>query len=178
MKKLAFIFFVIISFCSCDGRYKLKNSKVEAVKAFNAKTQNEPILKFIPEESAQIEIDTLINNKTHIKIISKLSHDNVVMVPSQTSQSNITLAYKNTVANISVLQKDHAIFHKNIDKSWFENKNHFWKHAVLESVWVNQEQSLNDLIVFDIVFKNPLLKTDKLCYLIVDSIGNHKIKFT
>ncbi|TPV31551.1 hypothetical protein FJ651_15305 [Paucihalobacter ruber] len=165
-----------ICFCSCDGRYKLKSSKPEAVKTFSAKTQNETVIKYIPNKIAEIEVDTLIYNKTNIKIYSKLNKHNVVNVPAESSNPSTVLAYQNAQTTVLVQQEDRELFNKSIDKTLFYNTDLFWNYAVLESVWVNEEQSLANSIVLDVVFKNPVLKIDRLCYLIVNENGSYTIK--
>lgn len=176
MKSVIFIFLVIISFCSCDGRYKLKSSKAEAIKGFNLKTLNEPILKYIPEYHAEMVSDTIINNRIQIKITSKLNNRDLVTVASQTPQTKAIFAYKNAQIEVLIQQKDRVLFNKIIDSSLFANTESFWNHAVLESVWVNQDLSLNNSIVLDVVYKNPELKTEKLFYLTVDEKGRYKVE--
>lgn len=176
MIRLLVLLFIGIGVFSCDGRYKLKSSKPEAVKTFSAKTQNETVIKYIPNKIAEIEVDTLIYNKTNIKIYSKLNKHDVVTVPTESSNPSTVLAYQNAQTTVLVQQKDRELFNKSIDKTLFDNTDLFWNYAVLESVWVNEEQSSANSIVLDVVFKNPVLKIERLCYLIVNENGSYTIK--
>jgi len=176
MIRLLVFLFIGIGFCSCDGRCKLKSSKAEAVKTFSAKTQNETVFKYIPNKTAEIEVDILINNKTNIKFYSKLNKHNVVTVLSESSNPHTVLAYQNAQTTVTVSEEDRVIFKKSIDKTLFDNTDLFWSYAVLESVWVNDEQTLANCIVLDVVFKNPILKNEKMCYLMVNEDGSYSFK--
>lgn len=167
---------ITIGLCSCEGRYKLKNSKVEAVKAFSLMTQNEIIFKYVPNQTVKIEADTLINDQTHIKISSKLNKHDVVLVPNKSTNTQTLLAYQNAQTSVLVKQKELVLFNKNIDKTLFYNSDSFWKFAILESVWVNQEQSVANRVVIDVIFKNPVLKHEKLCHLIVMDNGSFSVQ--
>jgi hypothetical protein len=176
MIRLLVILFIGIGLCSCDGRYKLKSSKPEAVKTFSLKTQNETVIKYIPNKTAEIEVDTLIYNKTNIKISSRLNKHDVVTIPADSSHPNTILAYQNTQTTVFIKQENRVLFNKSIDKTLFDNTDSFWNYALLESVWVNEEQSLAHSIVLDVVFKNPVLKNERLYNITVKENGSYIVK--
>ena len=169
---------IVLFIFNCDGRHQLKHSRTEAVKAFNLKTQHETVLEYIPNKTVEIVSDTIINHQTHIKISSKLNKHDVVLVPKELSENKTVLAYQNAQTTVLVKQKELVLFNKSIDKTLFNNNNAdaFWKFAVLESAWVNQELSIANTAVIDIIFKNPVLKNEKLCHLIVKEDGSYSVE--
>lgn len=167
---------IVLSIFNCDGRHQLKHSQTEAVKAFSLKTQHETVLEYIPNKTVEIVTDTLINYQTHIKISSKLNKHHVVLVPKKLSENKTMLAYQNAQTTVLVKQNELILFNKNIDKTLFYNSDSFWKFAVLESAWVNQELSIANTVVIDVIFKNPVLKHEKLCLLKINKDGSHSVE--
>ena len=176
MMRLLICLLITLFIFNCDGRHQLKDSQTEAVKAFNLKTQHETVLEYIPNQTIEIETDTIINHQTHIKISSKLNKHDVVLVPKESTNTHTVLAYQNAQTKVLVKQNELVLFNKNIDKTLFYNSDSFWKFAVLESAWVNQEQSVANTVVIDVIFKNPVLKDEKLCFLMVKSDGSYSVQ--
>ena len=161
---------------NCDGRRQLKNSQAEAVKTFSLNTQHETVIEYIPNKTVEIVTDTIINHQTHIKISAKLNKHDMVFVPKKSTMANAVIAYQNAQASVLIKQKESVLFNKSIDKTMFNNTDEFWKYAVLESVWVNQELSSDNAVVIDVIFKNPLLNHEKLCYLKVKDSGDYTVQ--
>lgn len=171
---ISFTILVGVSFYSCDGRYKQKDSQKIAVEKFIRATHNLEAVSLIPEYPAAIVTDTIISSQIKVHIKTNTIDNEVLKIRSQTNQA-IT-AYRKNESYIEITNNDHLVFSKNIDIEMFITTDVFWNSAILESVWVNEFESNNQEVYLDIVYKNPVTNSYRFFEMLVQKDGNYTIK--
>lgn len=171
---MSFAILTSVSFFSCDGRYKQKDSQKIAVQKFIKATQNLENISFVPEHPAIIVTDTIIASQIKVHIKTKTSDKEVVKVGSETNHT--FTAYRKNESYIEITNNNNLVFSKNVNIEMFITDDVFWKTAILESVWVNEFESNNQEVYLDIVYKNPATNSYRFFEMLVNKDGNYTIK--
>jgi len=158
-----------IAIVSCDGRDRVYKKNQDVFK-LDDKTNSEKIT-YIPEAYTETKTDTIISTdfNIHIKYFS-LMNSSVELSKNE--------LHRNFESQIIVYKKEKLIFNEMITKSDFINSNElqFWDNAIMQYVWLDEEQSNHSQVVINYSFLLPKTNTFQSFTLLIDQKGNRKIR--
>ena len=155
---MRFLFVALIAslfILNCDNRrdekLKFRSDSLQLSGSFDDYS-----IKFIPSEDFEIQTDSLIDNSVKVSIINRtIKKDPIKVKPF----NHIGLAYhKRIESEILICRKDKILFDETLTLKKFIDKSNytsFWRNAMFEHVWVNQENSTSDNIAINISILNP-----------------------
>ncbi|MBE9490966.1 MAG: hypothetical protein IMY67_11770 [Bacteroidetes bacterium] len=158
-----------IAIVSCDGRDRVYKKSQDVFK-LEGKTNSKKII-YIPEAYTETKTDTITNTdfNVHIKYYSLMN--------SSVELSKKEL-HRNFESQIIIYKKEKIIFNETINKSDFINSNEsqFWDNAIMQFVWLDEEQSNQSQVVINYSFLLPKTNTFQSFTLQIDEKGNRKIR--
>ncbi|MEZ4793494.1 MAG: hypothetical protein R2783_08565 [Gelidibacter sp.] len=190
MKNILIVLMLLfVGFVSCDGRKSKSVALRESIEEFKDSIGPIEIIKYIPEDYAEIVTDTLLSNGFRIKIktYSDMEHgivDSISVIDSITTKT----IKRDFISDVTVFKDGKEIFSKKIDKPLFsatyDYHGDILKDMTLANVWVNQFMLSNqDVAQIEIdYYRKPNVYKDYpeeyyLHYgLIVDTDGTFAIK--
>ncbi|MBU2920462.1 hypothetical protein KO504_03850 [Winogradskyella psychrotolerans] len=184
MKHLLGLFIItLIAFTSCEGRKTQSQALSESIEEFK-KTVNFESNVYIPENYTEREVDTVMSNgfRVKIKIYSDMSSD--VLFSKIKDTINYQTHYRNFKFDIRVEKEGELIYEESFDKhkanQLFGYHNNyspdspfhdFDKLAILQSIQVDDEPSLKNTVLIDVMFAIPETNRSALHTLFVNDNG-------
>ncbi|WP_341215124.1 hypothetical protein [uncultured Wocania sp.] len=176
IKKLCvFIFVVIITLISCDGRdrkYKTNTEVLKENKLFDSFSEE---IKYIPEQRTEVLTDTFLSTGFQIKIQYYALDTKTVKF---SNDKNKTLHFKNFEAQLQILKNNKLVVQNIINKrSFIEFESPtFWEQAIMQFIWIDYEKSTENIITLNTSFNIPETEIYKDFSIIIDAFGNIKIR--
>ena len=158
MKKLYLLVLLIVTFISCDGRYKAKRNHIDALKEAKLFESFSEELKFFPKEYTEIKTDTLLSNGFEIKIdYHSLENDFVIKTSKKSKDTSIRKHFKNFEANLYVLKSNIPIANNTINKSLFYNDTNkaFLDNAIMQYAWIDYNSVTKNSVQLNTSFILP-----------------------
>jgi len=181
---LGLLIVIIISVTSCEGRKTKSQALSESIKNFN-KTINFETNTYIPETYIEHEVDTLMSNGYHVKIKAYSDMSNAVKFSKIKDTINQQTHYRNFKFDIIVEKDGQLIYEESFDKlkankllgyrdnfvpdSPFYN---FDKLAILQSIQVDDEPSLKNEVLIDVIYAIPESNRSALHTLFINDDGS------
>lgn len=180
MNKFYVLFFLIgIALFSCDGRGRAYKSNVEVLKSNNLLESFSKQVEFFPNEPVKIFTDTLLSDGFQIKI-NYYSLENSFISKTKTSLkgSVIHTNHKNFEARLQVFKNDTLLIEQTLNKDVFEKHDteSFFKDAIMQFVWIDYENSLEDFITLNTSFYKPETDIYKDFCIQIDKTGAIEVK--
>ena len=150
-----FIFTIIITIFSCDGRDRKHKTNTEILTENNQLGAFRKSIKVVPESKIEIITDTILSNGFQIKIHYYFVDYDPVLKTRKTKKNAVrNTHYKNFEAKIHVSNDGIRVSKSILNKKLFYNfSNHsFWKDAIMQYVWIDYEASINNNIVLNTSF--------------------------
>lgn len=168
----------VLSIClyNCDGKHLKKDSQKIAVEHFIESTQDLEFVTLVPKQRLKIETDTLLSPQMHIKITTTSDDQNVLKIKHKSSSNQQIIAYQKFDAKVDITNHKKLIYSNIINTQTFSDDSVFWRYAILESVWVNQNKSDNHHVILDVVIKNVYTNTFQYFEIDIDKYGTQRIK--
>lgn len=181
MNKLCILVIILISFISCDGKYRTHMSNKAVLQKTNLLESFSEELKYIPERPIEIVTDTLLNNGFNIKIAYHSVENSYVFTTKKGKNGIVTKTYhKNFEAQFQVNKNNVSIQNGMINKEFFmESKikhNPFWNDAIMQYVWVDYGAISEHSIQLNTSFYIPDTKIYKDFTLTIFDTGEIEIK--
>lgn len=164
---LGLLFVLIIVFTSCDRRQAKDQALKESIEEFKKKINFERHV-YIPETYVEREVDTLLSNGYRVRIKTYSDMFNSVLFSKIKDTINYQTYFRNFKFEINVTKDNKLIYNENFDKlkvnETFKYKAelsseselyNFDKLAVLKSIEVNSDPSLNNIVVINIMYAIP-----------------------
>ncbi|WP_458626923.1 hypothetical protein [Winogradskyella sp. PC D3.3] len=158
---------VVIGFTSCEGRTTKRQALLKSIEEFK-KTVSFETNVYIPKTYTEREVDTLMSNGYHVKIKTYSDMANSVLFSKIKDTINQQTHYRNFNFDIRVEKEGQLIYEEHYDKlkankvlGYSENFHpdsplyNFDKLAILKSIQVNEEPSVKNKVLIDIMFAIP-----------------------
>ena len=183
MKHLLGLLIIVISFTNCEGRKTKSQALSESIQKFN-KTVNFETNTFIPETYLEQEIDTLMSNGYRVKIKTYADMSNAVQFSKIKDTINQQTHYRNFKFDILVEKEGQLIYKESFDKhkanQLFGYRDDyvpdsplydFDKLGVLQSIQVDDEPSLKNTVLIDVIYAIPESNRSAIHTLFVNDNG-------
>lgn len=170
---------IIITLISCDARDRINRTPKEILKERNLLDSFSERVSYFPKEYSEVKTDTILSNGYHVNVKTFTDMESSYLKQFKNDSINYTYHYRNFKAEI-VASHNSIIFHDVIDKQYIlkhdKAVSYYMETSILKSVWVNQEQSLNqNKLVLNILFTQPKTNTEKVFELVIDNKGDKKL---
>lgn len=172
MNKLIYfglLIFIIILFQNCDGRDRAHKTTDEALienKLLDSFSQN---VSFYPKNYSEVETDTILPNGFKVKIKAYTDMESHVPFSKVKGSITYTKKYRNFKFDIIVEKDNTLIYQEHFDKdkinnllgynsAYFTESSPFYnfdKLAILKSIQVDDELSLKNEVLIDILYAIP-----------------------
>ena len=181
MNKLYVLIIIVISFNSCDGKYRAHMSNEAVLREANLLESFTEQLKYIPEQPIEIETDTIMSNGFNIKIAYHSVENSHVSKTKKNKHGIVTKTYhKNFEAQFQVYKNSITLQKGIINKTLFhesENiENPFWNDAIMQYVWVDYSAMTKHSIQLNTSFHIPDTQNYKDFTLTIFDTGKMEIK--
>lgn len=180
MRNLYILFFgLIITLISCDGRDRKYKTNAEVLKENKLFDSFSEEIKYFPEQRTEVFTDTILSTGFQVKIqyysLDK-SYSSETVKPS--SEINKTLHFKNFEAQFQISKNNKLVTQNIINKKLFNKFESptFWKQAIMQFVWVDYENSNENVIVLNTSFNIPKTEIYKDFSISINAFGNIKIR--
>ena len=172
MKKIfGLLLLLIIGFTSCEGRKTSRQALSESIEEFK-KNVNLETHVYIPEAYIEHEVDSTLSNGFRVKIKTYSDMDNSVRFSKVKDTVNYQTHYRNFKFDIRVEKQGQLIYEETFDKlkvnkilgyrDDFTSSSPFYNFsalAVLKSVSLDEENSLNNTVYINFMYAVP--ETDR-----------------
>ncbi|WP_417557591.1 hypothetical protein [Mesoflavibacter zeaxanthinifaciens] len=170
---------IIITLISCDARDKINRSPKDILKEKNLLESFSERVSYFPKEYAEVKTDTILSNGYHVNVKTFTDMKSSYLRQFKHDSINYKYHYRDYKAQV-VARQNKIIFNDVIDKQYIlrhdKTVSYYMETSILKSVWVNQEESLNqNKLVLNILFTQPKSNTEKLFELVIDNKGDKKL---
>ncbi|WP_158849570.1 hypothetical protein [Algibacter sp. L1A34] len=180
MKKLIFLILIIsIVFAHFDGQDRKYSNSRDVLQSTNLLESFSKKVKFTPEEPVVIVTDTILSSGFEVKLkynsIENNFISNIIAAEDQSAQETL---YKDFEAELKVLIHGELITEGLINKGLFKNyaNTEFWKHAIMQHVWIDHEHSTEQYVQLNTSFRVLETETYKDFSILINSLGSIEIK--
>lgn len=170
---------IIITLISCDARDRINRTPKEILKEKNLLESFSERVSYFPQEYSEVKTDTILSNGYHVNVKTFTDMESSYLKQFKHDSINYKYHYRDFKAEI-VASHNAIIFHDVIDKQYIlkhdKAVSYYMETSILKSVWVNQEESLNqNKLVLNILFTQPKTNTEKVFELVIDNKGDKKL---
>lgn len=170
---------IIITLISCDARDRINRTPKEILKEKNLLESFSERVSYYPQEYSEVKTDTILSNGYHVNVKTFTDMESSYLKQFKHDSINYKYHYRDFKAEI-VASHNSIIFHDVIDKQYVlkhdKTVSYYMETSILKSVWVNQEESLNqNKLVLNILFTQPKTNTEKVFELVIDNKGDKKL---
>jgi len=170
---------IIITLISCDSRDRINRTPKEILKEKNLLESFSERVSYFPQEYSEVKTDTILSNGYHVNVKTFTDMESSYLKQFKHDSINYKYHYRDFKAEI-VASHNSIIFHDVIDKQYIlkhdKAVSYYMETSILKSVWVNQEESLNqNKLVLNILFTQPKTNTEKVFELVIDNKGDKKL---
>lgn len=170
---------IIITLISCDARDRINRTPKEILKEKNLLESFSERISYFPQEYSEVKTDTILSNGYHVNVKTFTDMESSYLKQFKHDSINYKYHYRDFKAEI-VASRNSIIFHDVIDKQYIlkhdKTVSYYMETSILKSVWVNQEESLNqNKLVLNILFTQPKTNTEKVFELVIDNKGDKKL---
>lgn len=170
---------IIITLISCDARDRINRTPKEILKEKNLLESFSERVSYFPQEYSEVKTDTILSNGYHVNVKTFTDMESSYLKQFKHDSINYKYHYRDFKAEI-VASHNSIIFHDVIDKQYIlkhdKTVSYYMETSILKSVWVNQEESLNqNKLVLNILFTQPKTNTEKVFELVIDNTGDKKL---
>ncbi len=170
---------IIITLISCDARDRINRTPKEILKEKNLLESFSERVSYFPQEYSEVKTDTILSNGYHVNVKTFTDMESSYLKQFKHDSINYKYHYRDFKAEI-VASLNSVIFHDVIDKQYVlkhdKTVSYYMETSILKSVWVNQEESLNqNKLVLNILFTQPKTNTEKIFELVIDNTGDKKL---
>ncbi len=170
---------IIITLISCDARDRINRTPKEILKEKNLLESFSERVSYFPQEYSEVKTDTILSNGYHVNVKTFTDMESSYLKQFKHDSINYKYHYRDFKAEI-VASLNSVIFHDVIDKQYVlkhdKTVSYYMETSILKSVWVNQEESLNqNKLVLNILFTQPKTNTEKIFELVIDNTGAKKL---
>ncbi|HIC32808.1 MAG: hypothetical protein JXK08_08015 [Flavobacteriaceae bacterium] len=170
---------IIITLISCDARDRINRTPKEILKEKNLLESFSERVSYFPQEYSEVKTDTILSNGYHVNVKTFTDMESSYLKQFKHDSINYKYHYRDFKAEI-VASHNSIIFHDVIDKQYIlkhdKAVSYYMETSILKSVWVNQEESLNqNKLVLNILFTQPKTNTEKVFELVIDNKGDKKL---
>lgn len=163
------VFFISIVFISCDGKHRVYEKKYDVFNQQDIPQVSNII--YIPNSYTETKTDTITSTNFRVQI----KYYSLMNSAVELSKNEL---HRNFESQIVVYKREKLVFNETINKSDFINSNElqFWDNAIMQYVWLDEEQSNQSLVVINYSFLLPKTNTIQSFTLHIDKKGNRKIR--
>ncbi|WP_336129157.1 hypothetical protein [Mesoflavibacter sp. CH_XMU1422-2] len=170
---------IIITLISCDARDKINRLPKDILKEKNLLESFSERVSYFPKEYTEVKTDTILSNGYHVNVKTFTDMKSSYLRQFKHDSINYKYHYRDYKAQV-VARQNKIIFNDVIDKQYIlkhdKTVSYYMETSILKSVWVNQEESLNqNKLVLNILFTQPKSNTEKLFELVIDNKGDKKL---
>ncbi|WP_336069820.1 hypothetical protein [Mesoflavibacter sp. CH_XMU1404-2] len=170
---------IIITLISCDARDRINRTPKEILKEKNLLESFSERVSYFPQEYSEVKTDTILSNGYHVNVKTFTDMESSYLKQFKHDSINYKYHYRDFKAEI-VASLNSVIFHDVIDKQYVlkhdKTVSYYMETSILKSVWVNQEESLNqNKLVLNILFTQPKTNAEKVFELVIDNKGDKKL---
>lgn len=170
---------IIITLISCDARDRINRTPKEILKEKNLLESFSERVSYYPQEYSEVKTDTILSNGYYVNVKTFTDMESSYLKQFKHDSINYKYHYRDFKAEI-VASHNSIIFHDVIDKQYVlkhdKTVSYYMETSILKSVWVNQEESLNqNKLVLNILFTQPNSNTEKVFELVIDNKGDKKL---
>jgi len=179
MKLIVAIFLVsVFVLTSCDGKERTRYTPEEKLKQSELPDSFFLQEKYFPEEYTEVVTDTIIDNKINISIKSYTDMNNNVLNEFKIDTIHYKYFYREIISDLVITLDGKTIFNETIDKSNFKDKEDklFWEEAIMLGLYLDDTQTTNKHLYFNVSFCMIESETCKDYNLIIDNKGELVIK--
>ncbi|WP_179335124.1 hypothetical protein [Winogradskyella costae] len=180
---LGLLIIIIIGFTSCEGRKTQSQALYESIAEFKKTVTFETNI-YIPENYLEHQVDTLMSNGFRVKIKTYSDMTKDVLFSNIKDTINYQTHYRNFKFDIRVEKEGQLIFEESFDKQKanklfgyrddFASDSPFYnfdKLAILHSIQVDDEPSLKNKVLIDVMYAIPETNRTALHTLFVNDNG-------
>ncbi|MFC0605830.1 hypothetical protein [Winogradskyella pulchriflava] len=180
---IGLLLLLFIASVSCEGRKSSSQALAEDVEEFIKNVTTEVDI-YVPKDYTEREVDTLMNNGYSIKIKTYSDMENSVLFTKIKDTVNYQTYYRNFKFDILVKIDNKVIYDETFDKKRVNKAlnlkpnytsgsslYNFDKLAVLKSIELNNDPTLNNQVVIDVLYEIPNSNKQALHQLIIDDRG-------
>ena len=180
------ILVIIIAFISCDGRdraYLTNEDILQENKLLDSFSEN---IQYIPEAYSEAITDTILSNGFRVKIKTYTDLNKNVSLTNIKDSITYTKHYRNYKFDVLIEKENKVIYQKFFDKNVINNEMklfksdltkdspyfNFDKLAVLKSIEIDDEPSLKEMVVINLMYIIPNTKRFSTHSLMVNENGD------
>lgn len=173
--KVFLLFAAVLWLSGCDQtRLRNKGNKLFG-NSYTSTTDIES--KQIPSGYVEVATDTILTTNFVVSSLYHSTNDKILKLEKTGRGVLNKTDYKQFHSDVSICYDEKLIFKKRIERDTFINdKDEFLKNAQMQSFQLNEIASVNDRVVFSVVFYNPTKETFFDYELIVDKSGDYYIE--
>ena len=183
MNKLILLFFgLIITLISCDGRKTRNDALKESITKFKDSIKPTEVLKYIPQEYAEIETDTILKSGFKIKISSNTDMEHSILKKNFKESSVVKQFHRKNNVDLKVSYKDNLVFNQSINFEFLKKNDQLSKKIkredlIIRSLSIDPKSLLTPKseIYFYVTAYNPNEKLDYRFQLRIDNKGSYRL---